>query len=62
VITKEKKIVCAHYETVPASSQTVIMVHSLPTADSFHYGLVPVVDVVAKLVSCKTLLVILMPG
>jgi hypothetical protein len=59
----KRKIVCAHYETVLASSKkTVVMLLSFSTADSFDYGLVPVVDLVAKLVSCKTLLVILMPG
>jgi hypothetical protein len=61
----KRKIVCAHYETMLASSKTELsLCFSLSTAESFRYvyGLVPVVDVVAKLVSCKTLLVILMPG
>ena len=48
----------------PPKKIPVIMLPSFSIAESFHcvYGLVPVVDVVAKLVSCKTLLVILMPG
>jgi hypothetical protein len=61
----KRKNICAHYETVPASSKNpVITLAYISVVESSHclYGLVPVLDVVAKLVSCKTLLVILMPG